>query len=157
MKKLFRFGVGMALVGSLMACGDDDSNDMVVDKEVAATNLTENSENSFGGTAAQKVKEQDILVGLEEATATFAVTTFSEAEKTYILLPYDEGFIDELIDYASYGIGADEWFDFVDSVVNLSNTIEGELGSGYSIIMFNPHDTNKVLLEVKDGEVLYSM
>ena len=181
MKKLTKTGIGLTLLLSLVACGNEtDTSEEVetvepteqietVEEEVEVeTTKVENvdtveketeyeSDYDNGSEESNTILEDYALVTLQESMYGQADIHFFKPEQTFIIVPTDESLIHAINMYGVFGENAQEWNTVVESMVNLSDTYVDTLGTGYTIIIANPSNLDNVLLEVKDGEVLFTI
>lgn len=179
MKKLTKTGIGLTLLLSLVACGNETDTSEEVEtvepteqvetvEEVEEVETTEvesvdtveteyESDYENGSEESNTILEDYALVTLQESMYGQADIHFFKPEQTFIIVPTDESLIHAINMYGVFGENAQEWNTVVESMVSLSNTYVDTLGKGYTIIISNPSNLDNVLLEVKDGEVLFTI
>lgn len=181
MKKLTKAGIGLTLLLSLVACGNETDTSKEVDTvepteqvetveeveevevettEVESVDTVETeyeSDYDNGSEESNTILEDYALVTLQESMYGQADIHFFKPEQTFIIVPTDESLIHAINMYGMFGENEQEWNTVVESMVNLSNTYVDTLGKGYTIIISNPSNLDNVLLEVKDGEVLFTI
>ena len=178
MKKLAKTGIGLTLLLSLVACGNETDTtkevetvepteqvETVEEVEVESTEVesvdtveTEyESEYYNGSEESNTILEDYALVTLQESMYGQADIHFCKPEQTFIIVPTDESLIHAINVYGVFGENAQEWNTVVESIVSLSDTYVDTLGTGYTIIIANPNNLDNVLLKVKDGEVLFTI
>lgn len=162
MKKLFKIGIGLALIGSLVACSSDeevaveDNLTTVETVETASSGYesTELSENSESKVTDNSLLEQMALNNLKETMGQYMDIEFNQAEKTYYFIPNDHDFMETMVRYKAGGEFATEWGATKDSFVNMSETFSEVLGEGYSLMMLNAYDLGEIFILVTDGEII---
>lgn len=178
MKKLTKTGIGLTLLLSLVACGNEtDTSEEVetvepteqvetVEKvevettEVESVDTVETeyeSDYDNGSEESNTILEDYALVTLQESMYGQADIHFFKPEQTFIIVPTDESLIHAINMYGVFGENEQEWNTVVESMVNLSNSYTDALGTGYTIIIANPSNLDNVLLKVKDGEILFTI
>lgn len=179
MKKLAKTGIGLTLLLSLVACGNETDTTKEVEtvepteqvetvEEVEQVETTEvesvdtveteyESDYDNGSEESNTILEDYALVTLQESMYGQADIHFFKPEQTFIIVPTDESLIHAINVYGVFGENAQEWNTVVESIVSLSDTYVGTLGTGYTIIIANPNNLDNVLLKVKDGEVLFTI
>ena len=178
MKKLAKTGIGLTLLLSLVACGNETDTtkevetvepteqvETVEEVEVESTEVesvdtveTEyESDYDNGSEESNTILEDYALVTLQESMYGQADIHFFKPEQTFIIVPTDENLIHAINMYGVFGENAQEWNTVVESMVSLSDTYVDTLGTGYTIIIANPNNLDNVLLKVKDGEVLFTI
>ena len=178
MKKLAKTGIGLTLLLSLVACGNETDTtkevetvepteqvETVEEVEVETTEVesvdtveTEyESDYDNGSEESNTILEDYALITLQESMYGQADIHFFKPEQTFIIVPTDESLIHAISVYGVFGENAQEWNTVVESIVSLSDTYVDTLGTGYTIIIANPNNLDNVLLKVKDGEVLFTI
>lgn len=179
MKKLAKTGIGLTLLLSLVACGNETDTTKEVEtvepteqvetvEEVEQVETTEvesvdtveteyESDYDNGSEESNTILEDYALITLQETMYGQADIHFFKPEQTFIIVPTDESLIHAINVYGIYGENAQEWNTVVESMVSLSDTYVDTLGTGYTIIIANPNNLDNVLLKVKDGEVLFTI
>ena len=179
MKKLAKTGIGLTLLLSLVACGNETDTTEEVEtvepteqvetveevEEVETTKVesvdtveTEyESDYDNGSEESNTILEDYALITLQESMYGQADIHFFKPEQTFIIVPTDESLIHAINMYGVFGENAQEWNTVVESIVSLSDTYVDTLGTGYTIIIANPNNLDNVLLKVKDGEVLFTI
>ena len=178
MKKLAKTGIGLTLLLSLVACGNETDTtkevetvepteqvETVEEVEVESTEVesvdtveTEYESDYYNGSEeSNTILEDYALVTLQESMYGQADIHFYKPEQTFIIVPTDESLIHAINVYGVFGENAQEWNTVVESIVSLSDTYVDTLGTGYTIIIANPNNLDNVLLKVKDGEVLFTI
>lgn len=179
MKKLAKTGIGLTLLLSLVACGNEteiseevetvepteqvetvEEVEQVETTEVESVDTVETeyeSDYDNGSEESNTILEDYALVTLQESMYGQADIHFFKPEQTFIIVPTDESLIHAINMYGIFGENEQEWNTVVESMVNLSNTYVDTLGTGYTIIIANPSNLDNVLLKVKDGEVLFTI
>lgn len=178
MKKLTKTGIGLTLLLSLVACGNEtDTSEEVetvepteqvetveeVEEVEVETTEVETVETEYesdydnGSEESNTILEDYALVTLQESMYGQADIHFFKPEQTFIIVPTDESLIQAINMYGIFGENEQEWNTVVESMVNLSNTYVDTLGKGYTIIISNPSNLDNVLLKVKDGEILFTI
>lgn len=178
MKKLAKTGIGLTLLLSLVACGNETDTSEEVDTvepteqvetveevevettEVESVNTVETeyeSDYDNGSEESNTILEDYALVTLQESMYGQADIHFFKPEQTFIIVPTDESLIQAINMYGVFGENEQEWNTVVESMVSLSNTYIDTLGTGYTIIIANPSNLDNVLLKVKDGEILFTI
>lgn len=174
MKKLTKTGIGLTLLLSLVACGNETDTSEEVDTvepteqvetveevEVESTEVesvdTVETDYDNGSEESNTILEDYALVTLQESMYGQADIHFFKPEQTFIIVPTDESLIHAINMYGVFGENEQEWNVVVESIVSLSNTYVDTLGTGYTIIIANPSNLDNVLLKVKDGEVLFTI
>lgn len=179
MKKLAKTGIGLTLLLSLVACGNETDTTKEVEtvepteqvetvEEVEQVETTEvesvdtveteyESDYDNGSEESNTILEDYALITLQESMYGQADIHFFKPEQTFIIVPTDESLIHAINVYGIYGENAQEWNTVVESMVSLSDTYVDTLGTGYTIIIANPNNLDNVLLKVKDGEVLFTI
>lgn len=179
MKKLTKTGIGLTLLLSLVACGNETDTSEEIDTvepteqvetveeveevettKVESVNTVETeyeSDYDNGSEESNTILEDYALVTLQESMYGQADIHFFKPEKTFIIVPTDESLIHAINMYGVFGENEQEWNTVVESMVSLSDTYLDTLGKGYTIIIANPSNLDNVLLKVKDGEVLFTI
>ena len=179
MKKLAKTGIGLTLLLSLVACGNETDTTKEVEtvepteqvetvEEVEQVETTEvesidtveteyESDYDNGSEESNTILEDYALITLQESMYGQADIHFFKPEQTFIIVPTDESLIHAINVYGVFGENAQEWNTVVESIVSLSDTYVDTLGTGYTIIIANPNNLDNVLLKVKDGEVLFTI
>lgn len=174
MKKLAKTGIGLTLLLSLVACGNETDTTKEVEtvepteqvetveevEEVESIDTVETeyeSDYDNGSEESNTILEDYALVTLQESMYGQADIHFFKPEQTFIIVPTDESLIHAINLYGVFGENEQEWNVVVDSMVSLSDTYVDTLGKGYTIIIVNPNNLDNVLLKVKDGEVLFTI
>lgn len=180
MKKLTKTGIGLTLLLSLVACGNETDTSGEVETvepteqvetveeveevevetaEVETVDEVDEYESDYdnGSEESNTILEDYTLVTLQESMYGQADIHFFKPEQTFIIVPTDESLIQAINMYGVFGENEQEWNTVVESMVSLSNTYTDTLGTGYTIIIANPSNLDNVLLEVKDGEVLFTI
>lgn len=179
MKKLAKTGIGLTLLLSLVACGNETETSEEIEtvepteqvetvEEVEQVETTEvesvdtveteyESDYDNGSEESNTILEDYALITLQESMYGQADIHFFKPEKTFIIVPTDESLIHAINMYGVFGENEQEWNVVVESMVNLSNSYTDALGTGYTIIIANPSNLDNVLLKVKDGEVLFTI
>lgn len=179
MKKLAKTGIGLTLLLSLVACGNETDTTKEVETvepteqvetveeveevettEVESVDTTETEyESNYdnGSEESNTILEDYALITLQESMYGQADIHFFKPEKTFIIVPTDESLIHAINMYGVFGENEQEWNTVVESIVSLSDTYVDTLGTGYTIIIANPNNLDNVLLKVKDGEVLFTI
>lgn len=179
MKKLAKTGIGLTLLLSLVACGNETDTTEEVEtvepteqvetveevEEVETTKVesvdtveTEyESDYDNGSEESNTILEDYALITLQESMYGQADIHFFKPEQTFIIVPTDESLIHAINMYGVFGENEQEWNTVVESIVSLSDTYVDTLGTGYTIIIANPNNLDNVLLKVKDGEVLFTI
>ena len=179
MKKLTKTGIGLTLLLSLVACGSETETSEEIETvepkeqvetveeveevettEVESVDTTETeyeSDYDNGSEESNTILEDYALVTLQESMYGQADIHFFKPEQTFIIVPTDESLIHAINMYGVFGENEQEWNTVVESMVSLSNTYTDTLGYGYTIIIANPSNLDNVLLEIKDGEVLFTI
>lgn len=179
MKKLAKTGIGLTLLLSLVACGNETDTTKEVEtvepteqvetvEEVEQVETTEvesvdtveteyESDYDNGSEESNTILEDYALITLQESMYGQADIHFFKPEKTFIIVPTDESLIHAINMYGVFGENEQEWNTVVESIVSLSDTYVDTLGTGYTIIIANPNNLDNVLLKVKDGEVLFTI
>ncbi|ALY08105.1 hypothetical protein BhaS171_00049 [Bacillus phage vB_BhaS-171] len=93
---------------------------------------------------------------LEENFAGVAEIAFDKETKFFTLTPTDPRFALEIGMMIEGTKSLDDWENLVESTVSMSKSNKELLGSGYSIALMNPANTDNVLLVVVDGVVFYN-
>ena len=107
--------------------------------------------------AAGKASVEEIqLQIMRENMSTYVDIQFDSADKIYTMTPIDQGLIDE-ITLLSAGIGHENWGVLVDGMTEVSESLEGVLGEGYSVAITNPLNHENYLLWIIDGVVIYNV
>lgn len=179
MKKLARTGIGLTLLLSLVACSEgtdaseevetvepteqvDTVEEVEVDTttEVAEVEASDEYESEYDNGSEEEsntLLEEYALVTLQESMYGQADVHFFKPEQTFIVVPTDDSLINAINMYGVLGENEQEWNVVVESMISLSNTYTGALGTGYTIIIANPSNLDNVLLKVKDGVVLFTI
>lgn len=79
---------------------------------------------------------------------------FNQEYKLYSVVPTDPAFVDDML-YLREGHNLSEWDYLVNSVVELSSSLVDVLGSGYSVALVNPVNTDNHLILATDGVLVY--
>lgn len=180
MKKLTKTGVGLTLLLSLVACGNETDTSEEVETvepteqvetveeveevevetaEVESDDTVDEYESDYdnGSEESNTILEDYALVTLQESMYGQADIHFFKPEQTFIIVPTDESLIQAINMYGVFGENEQEWNTVVESMVSLSETYLDTLGTGYTIIIANPSNLDNTLLEVKDGEILFTI
>lgn len=180
MKKLTKTGVGLTLLLSLVACGNETDTSGEVETvepteqvetveeveevevetaEVESDDTVDEYESDYdnGSEESNTILEDYALVTLQESMYGQADIHFFKPEQTFIIVPTDESLIQAINMYGVFGENEQEWNTVVESMVSLSETYLDTLGTGYTIIIANPSNLDNTLLEVKDGEILFTI
>lgn len=172
MKKLTKTGIGLTLLLSLVACGNETDTTEEIDTvepteqvevettEVESVDTVETeyeSDYDNGSEESNTILEDYALITLQESMYGQADIHFFKPEQTFIIVPTDENLIHAINMHGVFGENAQEWNTVVESMVSLSDTYVDTLGTGYTIIIANPNNLDNVLLKVKDGEVLFTI
>src|SRR5699024_423308 len=141
MKKLTKTGIGLTLLLSLVACGNETDTSEEVDTvepteqvetveeveevettEVESVDTTETEyESNYdnGSEESNTILEDYALVTLQESMYGQADIHFFKPEKTFIIVPTDESLIHAINMYGVFGENEQEWNVVVDSIVSL--------------------------------------
>lgn len=165
--------VGLLSVGILAGCGSDPVDEKAEDNKVEAVKeapkaeakepvkeevkeepvkevkKAEKKDNSANEKAALKIM-QDSFKGVGDVE-------FDKEHKTYKVTPTDPKFSAELLMTTQGKISKDSWNSMKDNMKELSNSMNGMLGDGYSVALMNPVNKDKVILMVLDGIVFYDL
>lgn len=95
------------------------------------------------------------LAIFQENFKGIADVKYHEEAKAFQVFPTDPGFSIELAEILEGSRSSDDWDFLVESTVQTSESSKKILGSGYSITIMNPINSENVILLVQDGKVLY--
>jgi len=98
---------------------------------------------------------EKIMTGLFIQQFGEEAVEFDEENKTYKLTP-DEGIAMEATLMFIGEADKQPWYDLVESTRVVSDQMLDQMGSGYSIVLVNPMNTDNYLLMIMDGVVLYN-
>lgn len=107
---------------------------------------------------SQDAKEMAVLRQMQKAFAKMGNVTFDNGSKTFKIQPND-GDESKAITYVMQNPGqADQagWPNLTKSLVSTSKQLKKVLGSGYSVSLMNPNDSNSAVFTVKDGQQTYT-
>lgn len=151
MKKLFLAGsFGTALL--LGACGSEVESETNMN-EFETSDVSETTETvEANSDVSAKIKTHKIA--LEEIHGADARIEYRESDKSFIITPTSQSFIDTIV----YVVNKDKvsWKELVDGYADISEQIKNDVGEGYSIKMTNPQNREETIIFVKDGMVLFS-
>lgn len=105
----------------------------------------------------QLALESEALLILQENFAAVGTVTFDSETDSYLITSSDPAFMQEVLGISNGTIPMSNWTTLVDSMVFLSESMQSILGDGYTIIMVNPENHDRYLLEVTDGVVVYDV
>ena len=93
---------------------------------------------------------------MRDSVGSYVDIQFDKTEKTYVMIPTDQGLIDE-ISMLPMGIGHEDWGTLVDGMASMSKSGKDLVGEGYSMNLVNPLNHENVILWIVDGEVIYNV
>lgn len=169
MKKLVKFGVGLSLLGTLVACSNDVETETVENNEVS--NI-ENIDLTKQETKELKADEElGEFVGFDEEGLKSKYKTPYEIEMLIVMQDDMNGTaLDSTTDTFYIFSNNDEWTNFLITAVRNNNAngemdevIEGYqaivdvIPSEYNVVISNPVNTNNALMVYQGGELVYSV
>jgi hypothetical protein len=104
-----------------------------------------------------KTKEAAMLAILKDGMSGNAEVSFNEEAKMFVMNPTGTAFAAEIAMMIQGTKSHDDWNRLVDEASKMSETIQGELGDGYSIAWNNPVNPDNFILLIMDGVVLYDV
>ena len=147
MKKLIMFGVvALGLGLGLVGCDNSQEEEAPAQTSTPVEQTVESK--------PQVDHKQAVLSILQKGCAKIGTVHYDESQEAYIITPTDSAFIGDL-EYVLDSGDAASWNELVDSFAELSGKISETVGSGTSIAMANPVNTNNVILIITDGVVVY--
>lgn len=169
MKKLVKFGVGLSLLGTLVACSNDVETETVESNE--ESNI-ENIELAKQETRELKADEEfGKFVGFDEEGLKSKYKTTYEIEMLTVMQDDMNGTaLDSTTDTFYIFSNNDEWTNFLMTAVRNNNAngeidevIEGYqaivdiIPNEYNVVISNPVNTNNALMVYQGGELVYSV
>ena len=96
-------------------------------------------------------------VMMSDAFSSMAEVEYDASADMLTIFPTDEGFTMEIF-YMMLGHeeSIEDWDVLVESLTELSNSVSGMVDEDIQIAILNPEDSDRVLLLVQDGFVLYN-
>lgn len=96
-------------------------------------------------------------VMMEDAFSSMAEVEYDSSADMLTIFPTDEGFTMEIF-YMMLGHeeSIEDWNVLVESLTELSSSVSGMVDEDIQIAILNPEDSERVLLLVQDGFVLYN-
>ena len=96
-------------------------------------------------------------VMMDDAFSSMAEVEYDSSADMLTIFPTDEGFTMEIF-YMMLGHEESirDWDVLVESLTELSSSVSGMVDEDIQIAILNPEDSDKVLLLVQDGFVLYN-
>ncbi|ASK62272.1 hypothetical protein CFK37_08920 [Virgibacillus phasianinus] len=174
MKKLFCVsGVLLAIGIMLGACSEDNSKEATTgdaqpEQEESTSDIQSEQKDESTGDVQSETEEEVVtadedVASLEKTVTglledTFAETmtvSFDEESKIYKLTPTDSEFIIELDLMIQGKKSFDDWNEMASSMASMSESVTKVLGKGYGVAVMNPVNSDKVLLLVSDGIIIY--
>lgn len=144
MKKLVVFGI-VALGFGLVGCSPEKKEEAPAPAPV---------EQTVESTAPKVDNTQAVLELLQKGCSKIGTVHYDKSQEAYIITPTDSAFIEDL-GYVLDSGDTTSWSGLVDSLAELSGKISETVGSGTSVAMANPANTNNVILIITDGVVVY--
>lgn len=106
---------------------------------------------------AQSLLENEALVLLQDSFEGTGIVTFDKGTKAYAITSTDPAFMEEVLLISQGQLPMDNWYALLDSMVFLSESIQGALGQGYTVVMVNPSNTDRILITAQDGIITYDV
>lgn len=170
MKKLM-----VVLSATLLLWGCSNSNDVVEEESVKEEKIevVEEKEETVVEEVEEEIEEIDeeveeveysredrvfiAHVMMADAFSSMAEVEYDSSADMLTIFPTDEGFTMEIF-YMMLGHEESirDWDILVESLTELSISVSGMVDEDIQIAILNPEDSDKVLLLVQDGFVLYN-
>lgn len=175
MRKLLSLLMIIAFSIGLVACGDEDVNEVEKDKSENQTEVEFNDaekveienkerEEERRAKAEQEARENEIMLLedkalelMEDNLGDIADIEFNRDEKLFSINMTNDEVIHELAMVFSGELSIDNWHGLVDSMQEMASSINSLLGGGYTVELLNPSNANRSLLVIYDGEVSYDV
>ena len=107
--------------------------------------------------ATTKLNEDNILKQLQENYKSIGTVAFTKAAKTYTITPTGKKYVKSLKTIKAYPTQNQKAITTITSnFKSLSKSLKKNLAAGYTIQLLQPDTTDKVLISVKDGQVITS-
>lgn len=104
----------------------------------------------------QNEMEQEILKMYQDGLGDSTEVEYLDESRTYQFTYTDYSLAVEVMTAISEG-DTFKWNELVNSYKDISASMQGKLGDGYSIAITNPMNKDNVLLVLKDGDILYDV
>lgn len=129
-------------------------------KEKAEADKKAEDEKTAAEDEAKKAQSQDLLESaalsiIEKNMGDSMDIEFVKEVKTFALTPTDPEFTIELLEMIDGTRSLADWNLLVESMASVSNSLEDMLGEGYLLAVHNPIQSDKVILGIMDGFILY--
>jgi len=169
MKKMV-LGIAFALLSiGLVGCSDNSSNnlsDSSISNSIKETHSTDYSADESSNTSAktstdkQAEDKTDItLNALKKGYSSIANVTYSETDKTFHLAPIDglseTVTLQKIADAPASVAHQDALKNMASQLIEISNMISENVGTGFKISFDNPYQDRKPLFIIEDGNVEY--
>ena len=158
----------VVLSATLLLWGCSDSNNKVEEESVKEekVEVVEEKEDTVVEEIEEEVEEVEYSredrvfiahVMMADAFSSMAEVEYDSSADMLTIFPTDEGFTMEIF-YMMLGHEESirDWDILVESLTELSSSISGIVDEDIQIAILNPEDSDKVLLLVQDGFVLYN-
>ena len=168
----------VVLSATLLLWGCSDSNNKVEEESVKEekTEVVEEKEETIVEEVEEEIEEIDeeveeveevkysredrvfiAHVMMTDAFSSMAEVEYDSSADMLTIFPTDEGFTMEIF-YMILGHEESirDWDVLVESLTELSSSVSGIVDEDIQIAILNPEDSEKVLLLVQDGFVLYN-
>ena len=159
------------LSATLLLWGCSDSNNEVEEESVKEESIEIVEEKEDTGVkeveqVSEEVEEVEYSredrvfiahVMMSDAFSSMAEVEYDSSADMLTIFPTDEGFTMEIF-YMMLGHEESirDWDVLVESLTELSSSVSGMVDEDIQIAILNPEDSDKVLLLVQDGFVLYN-
>ena len=158
----------VVLSATLLLWGCSDSNNKVEEESVKEekVEVVEEKEDTVVEEIEEEVEEVEYSredrvfiahVMMADAFSSMAEVEYDSSADMLTIFPTDEGFTMEIF-YMMLGHEENirDWDILVESLTELSSSISGIVDEDIQIAILNPEDSERVLLLVQDGFVLYN-
>lgn len=154
----------VVLSATLLLWGCSDSNNKVEEESVKEEKIEvveeETEQVSEEVEEVEYSREDRVFIAhvmMTDAFSSMAEVEYDSSADTLTIFPTDEGFTMEIF-YMMLGHEESirDWDILVESLTELSISVSGMVDEDIQIAILNPEDSDKVLLLVQDGFVLYN-
>lgn len=140
----------------------EEKTEVVEEKEVVGVKEVEEEVEQVSEEAeeVEYSREERVFIAhimMTDAFSSMAEVEYDSSADTLTIFPTDEGFTMEIF-YMMLGHEESirDWDILVESLTELSISVSGMVDEDIQIAILNPEDSDKVLLLVQDGFVLYN-
>lgn len=138
------------------ACGKKCEESTVIEESKKEQKDREKDKEKEEVSPQQQKSREEIVLGIYQSSfGELMEITFDEDSKTYSFLSTAPDFTLDLYGLIAGTVDVSEWDYMVESIAELSKSSVEFLGNGYGIMMVNPVNTEKYLLHIIDGVVVY--